>query len=1390
MVIAEKWPSCLISILALKLPLSGAYFPRKYHHHFKLPSNARFDQWKVEGQPIKGDNNFVISGSVAFIRRVCAYKHVNVSRVIVCFEQDFQKDGISGKFQWSEAKAMCDTLSLFPVTMRDMQFGGATNASFLFGFGNNLEYHNLPKPQPDIQRSLLHYLDGGVAGHFPSIPLSEVPIIMDPPRTPIKHKWGPLHEGCLRQEGLFNVQRPRSKILCPSYFNKNRLVIRQLSTGELLRLYQLPLAMDATLSPTIGAHDEVPFARAASCVIFTSVLRQLWGNSGGGLEEVKLVEGLERNEDAVEALKEEDDIIRGMTALQLETLRLEKTYANRSLSQDVGGIDHVTPPCSINNNKVEDSEASAVHTGSMSCSESGDSTDNQVWEFDFGEGWEPAFSEHSLLTDNSTLTSSFASEATLKTHNDSHCERLQRKLKTHNDSHCEGLQRKEVTKIDASDSKKRGPPKSNGGPPYSVGEEVLCEANGMHLQRAFVLEADHPRYRLRLQNGQEIDTAVTPAGLIPRYAPGYFAPDVEDPFKDLRLRQGIKNGSFGIRIDAQLDALRKVKQAKEFAKATKADDAEIPVYLWNMRVEGVDCEARRDKALVGLRKWGLHMFLRALRRDAGAYLSDTYGEEWWLKPRKEGNKPTPLSRDQHAIANMIWHATHSNWFEFKAGSRVVHLRFPLRYREIARDGVPVFFERPGPTNKDPQPPLRDPKVRSGVRRKLEKVLHRRYMLKSGLDIKSLIKYFAVPKGEDDIRIVYDATANKLNECVWVPSFWLPTLDTLLRALDHNSWMADRDIADMFLNFQLHAKVVPYTGVDLGPMYEKGDSIGDRRWACWDRNLMGFAASPYNSVKMALIAEEVCKGDRHQTKRGKDNKELNPFQWKSIRLNLPGTDGYDPTFSWVSKLRVDGRIACDLFTFVDDERLVGPTEELTWQAAHTLAAKQSYLGIQDAARKVRPCSQTPGAWSGSVVYVVKNLGVCVLTSEEKWDKLKGILKKWLTRLQAGDTNLLHKELLSDRGFLVYVTRNYPPLVPYLKGFNLTIEMWRGNRDAEGWKLNETDDSSLVSAHSLTSLDVTRAGAHGLNLAADSTYSPTTSEDVDEAAMDHRMETKLTTGSLYAPASGQTPAVPRFKKDLEALILLTRAVLPPLRIVRPSMVVQVFFGFGDAAGKGFGSTVAGTYNCADKFSELQTNDNGLKYRVGIWTALEELESSNQKEFCNLVETTEEECRSGRLQNCEFFLFTDNSTAESCFYRGSSKSPKLHNLVVRLRRLEMDYGMVIYLIHVSGKRMIAQGTDGCSRGFLMEGVMAGEDMLNFVDLGKDAIKRHPPLLQWIRSWTERDGLMPLSPEGWYEEGHGITGGEPDKRGVWIPTHGPSNKLFLWTPPLLLLLLLWNNC
>jgi hypothetical protein len=74
-------------------------------------------------------------------------------------------------------------------------------------------------------------------------------------------------------------------------------------------------------------------------------------------------------------------------------------------------------------------------------------------------------------------------------------------------------------------------------------------------------------------------------------------------------------------------------------------------------------------------------------------------------------------------------------------------------------------------------------------------------------------------------------------------------------------MTDRDVRDMFLNFQLHQSVVPCTGVDLSLLYDGSEDLRPRL-AVWDRNVVWFAASPYNSIKMALIAKEICKGDCH------------------------------------------------------------------------------------------------------------------------------------------------------------------------------------------------------------------------------------------------------------------------------------------------------------------------------------------------------------------------------------------------------------------------------------------------------------------------------------------------------------------------------------------------
>jgi hypothetical protein len=66
----------------------------------------------------------------------------------------------------------------------------------------------------------------------------------------------------------------------------------------------------------------------------------------------------------------------------------------------------------------------------------------------------------------------------------------------------------------------------------------------------------------------------------------------------------------------------------------------------------------------------------------------------------------------------------------------------------------------------------------------------------------------------------------------------------------------------------------------------------------------------------------------------------------------------------------------------------------------------------------------------------------------------------------------------------------------------------------------------------------------------------------------------------------------------------------------------------------------------------------------------------------------------------------------------SRRLHDLILRLQQLEIRCGLTLHVIHVSGKRRIAQGTDGCSRGVLLEGVMTGAGMHSFVDLAKPAV------------------------------------------------------------------------
>ena len=665
-----------------------------------------------------------------------------------------------------------------------------------------------------------------------------------------------------------------------------------------------------------------------------------------------------------------------------------------------------------------------------------------------------------------------------------------------------------------------------------------------------------------------------------------------------------------------------------------------------------------------------------------------------------------------------------------------------------------MFTDKGPESLRRQPPLQ-PDEKQVLRKKVKKFLERKYVAPYRGKIRSLIKYFAVPKGiidnvVQDWRTVFHVGANKLNDAVWVPSFGLPTVNLLLRITDLTSLMEDRDVKEMFLNFQLHPDTIKFTGIDIGPLEFTSDEC-EVRWVCWNRNLMGFRPSPYNSIRMFLIAEEVIRGDRHDPS--------NPLQWNGIMLNLPGTRQYNPSIAWLSKRRTDGSLASDFVTFVDDLRLAAQGGKQVRELGHTVSTKQAYLGIQDALRKLRAAGGTkrPGAWAGSSVCVEEDKGVVVLTSQEKWNRLKSICQYWLDQLNRGDIMLEYKRLRSDRGFLVYVTQVYPSMKPYVKGFHLSLESWRGGRDAEGWKIKSERKKGIQDTD--TDAEVNDETPLDSNLDR--------MEDIKEELMRQTLVGGSEDSRNDGPTSGLTEAVPRLKEDLEALLHLAQDDEPILRCVRNKHTLTAYYGFGDASSGGFGSTVE--------------RPDGLHGRFGIWGSDNEERSSNYRELCNLVETVEEEAKGGHIKDGELWIFTDNSTAENCFFKGGSTSKTLHELVLRLRKAEMSFGFTLHLVHVAGTRMIAQGTDGLSMGSFLEGVARGEHMLSFVDLAFNAFERHPALLTFVQSWVEPvlGKVKTLTVEEWFQEGHGIIGGEKDYNGVWLPKHAPNGKAYVWTPP-----------
>lgn len=211
-----------------------------------------------------------------------------------------------------------------------------------------------------------------------------------------------------------------------------------------------------------------------------------------------------------------------------------------------------------------------------------------------------------------------------------------------------------------------------------------------------------------------------------------------------------------------------------------------------------------------------------------------------LEDKRE--RDSELYKDIMSFVDCAYAARNTTWFAWPEGSCLFFWRWQKCYEKNVRDGIPYWFKGSKPRAKKPQPYESDESTRSRVREKLATVRRRGY-IRSGF-VKSLIRYFAVPKGEDDVCRVYDGTSSGFNRWVWAPSFGLPTVETMLRSVENRSWLGDIDVGEQFLNFPLDPIAQLFCGVDLTPYFlEEVNDKDDKKyvWERWTRCFDGCQA---------------------------------------------------------------------------------------------------------------------------------------------------------------------------------------------------------------------------------------------------------------------------------------------------------------------------------------------------------------------------------------------------------------------------------------------------------------------------------------------------------------------------------------------------------------------
>eukprot|EP00957_Ditylum_brightwellii_P001836 141582-Ditylum_brightwellii.AAC.1 len=118
-----------------------------------------------------------------------------------------------------------------------------------------------------------------------------------------------------------------------------------------------------------------------------------------------------------------------------------------------------------------------------------------------------------------------------------------------------------------------------------------------------------------------------------------------------------------------------------------------------------------------------------------------------------------------------------------------------------------------------------------------------------------------------------------------------------------------------------------------------------------------------------------------------------------------------------------------------------------------------------------------------------------------------------------------------------------------------------------------------------------------------------------------------------ASVIVEGVPRLQWDLIALKALTESPTLPLWLIRGSAIHETIYGFCDASGGRFGSTI--------------TIKSGVCYRLGTWGTHMDQSSSNYRELKNALDELELEGAAGRLADTPHTLHRNVYDCIGCIW-----------------------------------------------------------------------------------------------------------------------------------------------